>query len=160
MGSYGICTGSGYSRFPIAIATGRPDPNNHNGAIIDPIRGKTSLAKITSADGTSHTFLAGELDFGLVNYHERTGGTGTTAGGTTRWAFAYPGVTWCSTAGVFNSDRLVNGFLEWETFRSEHPSGVNMLFVDGSIRLITDTTDEETLDAMAAANDGKIVDVE
>ncbi len=160
MASYGICTGSGSSRFPVAIATGKPDPKNHNGAIIDPIRGKTSLAKISTADGTSQTFLAGELDYGLVNYHERTGGTGTTAGGTTQWAFAYPGVTWCSTVGVFNSDRLVTGFLEWETFRSEHPAGVNMLFCDGSVRLMPSDTNEVTLDSMAARNDGNVIDLD
>lgn len=159
-GSYGISTGSGYSRFPIAIATGKPDPKNHNGAIIDPIRGRTSLGKITAADGTSNTFLAGELDFGLVNLQERSGGTLNASGGTTRWAFAYPGVTWCSTAGVFNSDHLVTGFLEWETFRGEHPGGVIMLLVDGSTRLVADDTPDATLDALAHASDGQVVKLE
>jgi prepilin-type N-terminal cleavage/methylation domain-containing protein/prepilin-type processing-associated H-X9-DG protein len=160
MASYAVCTGSGFSRFPIAIATGRPDPNNHNGAIIDPIRGKTSLAKISSADGTSQTFLTGELDYGLINLNERMGGTGSGAGGSTQWAFAYPGVTWGSTAGRFNSDRLVTGFLEWETFRSEHPTGVNMLFCDGSVRLMPDDTSDATLDALANREDGTVIDLD
>jgi prepilin-type N-terminal cleavage/methylation domain-containing protein/prepilin-type processing-associated H-X9-DG protein len=157
-GSYGICTGSGYSRYPISIVTGQPDPNNHNGAIIDPIRGTTSVAEISSLDGSSKTFLAGELDFGLKNFADKAGGQGTTAGGTTQWAVAYPGITWCSTAGAFNSDRLVTGFLEWETFRGDHPGGVVMLFVDGSVRFVAETTSEENLDRMASAVDGKIAD--
>ena len=157
MASYGICTGSGYSRYPMNAKTGDPDPNTHNGAIIDPVRGKTSIAKISSADGTSHTFLAGELDFGLTNYAERTAGAGTTAGGTTRWAYAYPGISWCSTVGKFNSDKLVTGFYEWETFRGDHPGGVMMLFVDGSARMISDDTDEALLDAMATTEGGEIL---
>ncbi|QDU57641.1 DUF1559 family PulG-like putative transporter [Aeoliella mucimassa] len=158
MASYGISTGSGYSRYPVNVKTGEPDPNTHNGAIIDPVRGKTSIAKITSADGTSQTFLAGELDFGLLNYADRTAGTGTTAGGTTRWAYAYPGVSWCSTAGVFNSDRLINGFLEWETFRGDHPGGVMMLFVDGSVRMVDEETADEVLDGMATTAGGEIIE--
>lgn len=157
MGSYGISTGSGYSRFPIKIATGEPDPTNHNGAIIDPIRGRTSIAKISAADGASHTFLAGELDYGLSNFSEKTGGEGSGAGGSTRWALAYPGVTWCSTAGKFNSDRLITGFLEWETFRSDHPGGVIMLMVDGSVQFTPDETDPDLLDAQASRDGGEIV---
>lgn len=160
MGSYGVSTGSGFSRFPIKIATGEPDPSNHNGAIIDPIRGRTSLAKITLGDGTSHTFLAGELDYGLNNFAERQGGEGSGAGGSTRWALAYPGVTWCSTAGKFNSDRLITGFLEWETFRGDHPGGVMMLMVDGSVQFTSDDTAPETLDALATRAGGEIIPAE
>lgn len=154
MGCYGVSTGSGASRFPLQISTGEPDPGNHNGAIIDPVRGRTSIRKII--DGTSNTFLAGELDYGLNNWAAMTGGSGAGAGGTTQWAFAYPGVTWCSTAGVFNSDALVNGFNEWETFRGEHPGGVYMLLVDGSVRMIADDADEGVLDAMATRAGGEI----
>lgn len=157
MGSYAVNTGSGASRFPVNIATGKPDPNNHNGAIIDPIRGKTSVAEISGGDGASHTFLVGELDYGLKNFAERMNNTSGHAGGSTEWAFAYPGVTWASTAGVFNSDRLVNGFMEWETFRSDHPGGVNMLMVDGSVQFFSETTDEATLDAHATRDEGEVI---
>ncbi|QDU86972.1 hypothetical protein Pla175_03260 [Pirellulimonas nuda] len=161
-GSYAVSTGSGYSRFPIAIATGRPDPRCHNGAIIDPVRGRTTVARISAADGSSHTFLVGELDYGLSNFEEKLGstayaGSSLSAGGSTRWAMAYPGVTWGSTAGAFNSDRLITGFLEWETFRGDHPGGVEMLFVDGSVRFVEDSTDDAALDALATRDGGELL---
>ncbi len=161
-GSYAISTGSGASRFPVAIATGMPDPKNHNGAIIDPIRGPTTVARISAADGSSHTFLAGELDYGLSNFEEKLGGTsyassGLSAGGSTRWAMAYPGVTWGSMAGKFNSDRLITAFHEWETFRSDHPGGVLILMVDGSVQFVEDSTDEASLDAMATRDGGELL---
>jgi type II secretory pathway pseudopilin PulG len=155
--SYGVCTGSGYSRYPVNFITGEPNLFCHNGAIIDPVRGTTSVAKISNADGTSNTFLVGELDFGLSNFSAKTGGDPNGPGGSTRWAMAYPGVTWCSTAGAFNSDRLITGFLEWETFRSDHPSGVLMLFVDGSVQFVHENTDPDSLDAMAETADGKLI---
>ncbi|MEX0937030.1 MAG: DUF1559 domain-containing protein, partial [Pirellulales bacterium] len=150
--SYGICTGSGPCRYPISLTTGKPDPNVHNGAIIDPIRGSTSLALISQEDGTSNTLLVGELDYGLRNFAERT--AGQINGGTTRWAMAYVGTTWASMAGVFNSDRLITGFLEWETFRSDHPGGVHFVMVDGSVRFVTDETHPDVLDRLAQRNDG------
>lgn len=154
--SYGICTGSGYCRYPLRITDNQPDPTNHNGAIVDPIRGRVSIADISAADGSSMTFLAGELDYGLANFAERT--AGQISGGTTKWAMAYPGVTWCSLAGVFNSDRLITGFLEWETFRSDHPGGVNMAFVDGSVRFIVENTASDVLKQLAERADGKAID--
>ncbi len=155
-GSYGVSTGSGYSRYPNNPYTGDPVPNSHNGAIIDPARGKTTIAKISAADGASKTFLAGELDYGLENLLAKSGGKAG-PGGSTRWAFAYPGITWCSTAGVFNSDKLVTGFLEWETFRGDHPGGVMMLFVDGSVRFVEESATPSNLAALAASNDGVVL---
>ncbi|MGC4006869.1 MAG: hypothetical protein QM811_28580 [Pirellulales bacterium] len=80
------------------------------------------ISKIAGQDGTSKTLLSGELDYGLKNMAEKT--ANTMNGGSTRWAMAYPGVTWASMVGVFNSDNLITGFEEWETFRSDHSGGV------------------------------------
>lgn len=155
--SYGICTGSGYCRYPIRPSDGKPDPTNHNGAIIDRVRGTTSVATISRQDGTTATILAGDLDYGLANAAERS--AGQIVGGSTKWAMAYPGVTWCSMAGVFNSDRLVTGFLEWETFRSDHVGGVNLLFVSGSVRRVADETATDVLRYLAERNDGQMFEV-
>ncbi|MGD9645930.1 MAG: DUF1559 domain-containing protein [Pirellulales bacterium] len=156
--SYGISTGSGYCRYPLRIADLQPDPTNHNGAIIDPIRGHTSIADISNSDGTSNTILVGELDFGLTNIAQRTGGG--IVGGSTQWARAYPGSTWCSMAGVFNSDRLITGFLEWETFRSDHSGGVFFVFVDSSVRFVRDTAQPDLLKHLAEREDGQIVSLD
>ncbi|MDZ4817572.1 MAG: DUF1559 domain-containing protein [Planctomycetota bacterium] len=153
--SYGVCTGSGYCRYPLRTSDQKPDLTNHNGAIVDPIRGPTKVAVISMQDGTSKTVMVGELDYGLINIKERSGGS--IDGGSTVWGTAYPGMTWCSMAGVFNSDRLVTGFLEWETFRSDHSGGVNFVMVDGSVQFISEETHPDILDRLAERNDGQSV---
>jgi prepilin-type N-terminal cleavage/methylation domain-containing protein/prepilin-type processing-associated H-X9-DG protein len=154
--SYGVSTGSGYCRYPVNPIDGKPDLSNHNGVIIDRIRGKVRVADVSRQDGSSKTIVVGDLDYGLVNAAEKS--AGVINGGSTRWATAYPGVTWASMAGVFNSDRLVTGFLEWETFRSEHPGGVNFAMVDGSVRRVNDDTHPDVLKRLAERNDGQSLD--
>lgn len=155
-GSYGVSTGSDNSRFIANPYTGDPVETSNNGAIVHPTRGPVSIADVSAGDGASNTFLVGELDYGLSNYGEMTG-SNTNPGGTTVWANAYPGITWCSTWGVFNSDRLINGFAEWETFRGDHPGGVVMLFCDGSVRFVATETDPELLDAYATRAGGETI---
>jgi hypothetical protein len=57
-------------------------------------------------------------------------------------------------AGVFNSDRLVTGFMEWETFRSDHVAGVNFVFVSGAVRWVADETATDVLRQLAERDDG------
>ncbi|MGD9720094.1 MAG: DUF1559 domain-containing protein [Pirellulales bacterium] len=142
--SYAVCTGSAYGHF-----INNADPEYHNGAIIDPDRGTTSLKRILALDGTTNTLLAGELDYGLSNF---------SGGGSTRWANGYPFCSTATTAGIFNSTRLVTGFLELNTFRGDHPGGVNMLLVDGSVRLIEEAIHPDTLKWLAKRNDGHTLD--
>lgn len=154
LGSYAVSTGSGACRYPM-LSGGIPNPDSHNGAIIDPVRGKVKLGEISALDGTSKTFLLGELDYGLLNAAEKS--AGSIRGGTTRWAQAYVGVTWASVAGVYNSDRLVTGFAEWETFRSDHPGGCWFAFCDGSVRWIASDVSAEELRMLANRQDGEIL---
>src|SRR5690606_3679594 len=129
-GSYAVSTGTTTSHFSYASFT----DDFHNGAIVD-IRAsdakKTSVRLISSLDGTSNTFLAGELDYGLVGYSGDAGcfdRPDTGKGGRTEWAQGYPvGYSHGTVSGVFNADRLVAGCAEWYTFRSGHPGGVNMV---------------------------------
>jgi hypothetical protein len=94
------------------------------------------------------------LDYGLENWPDRCV-EGVTKGGTTQWAFAYPGISWASTLGVFNSNRLVNLFEEWETFRSDHSHGAFFLMVDGSVRFVSDVVTKDVLDALATRDGGE-----
>lgn len=155
--SYAVSTGSGACRNPIDPATGKADPANHNGAIISPTRGRVRVALISSQDGTSKTALVGELDYGLHNAWEFTG-SGAFRGGSTRWAMSYVGVHWASMAGIYNSDRMVKAYQEWETFRSDHPGGCHFVFVDGSTHFIPDETSRETLQRLANRMDGMPID--
>ncbi|MEX0866996.1 MAG: DUF1559 domain-containing protein, partial [Pirellulales bacterium] len=137
--SYAVSTGSAYGHF-----INNSDPEYHNGAIIDPETGMTSLALLTSRDGASNTFLAGELDHGIKNFSSGA-----------YWASGYPFSSTASTAGVFNADRLITGFWELHTFRSDHPGGVTMLLGDGSVRFVAENTNPDTLKWLAKRNDGQ-----
>ncbi len=152
-GSYAVSTGSAYPHF-----VNINDPEYHNGAIVDPLRPKiklVSIAKLGALDGTSHTFLAGDMDYGLSNIRAMEGTSGIEPGGQTVWWSGYPTQSQGSTAGVFNADRIYIRFHELMTFRSDHPSGVNMLMVDGSVHFIDENTDADVLKYLAKRDDGK-----
>lgn len=153
--SYGVCTGSNYGHFVNHL-----DPEYHNGAIVDPQprgvptrRRMTSVGSISGLDGATHTLLVGDLDYGLSNIAAVSGSSGPEFGGSTRWADSYPFSCQASTAGVFNSTRIVTPFLEWYTFRSDHPGGVNMLLVDGSVHFLSETISPVTLKNLAKCDD-------
>lgn len=105
-------------------------------------------------DGTSNTFLLGELDYGLRNYY--WSGTEEPRWGVTQWGIGYPGYSIATTKGVYNSDLLVQGFDEFMTFRSDHPLGCNFAMADGSVRFVSETTDKVVLDASATTRGGEI----
>lgn len=152
-GSYAVSTGSDCAFISSLIP-------KHNGAIIHPAFGATTIPKISNADGTSKTFLAGELNYGLANW---TFGDGTPAYGEARWAVAYSGITWASTTGRMNS-RSIETYnydiypAEYEAFRSDHSGGANFAFVDGSVRFITEDVDRAVYSAMATRAGGETYD--
>jgi prepilin-type N-terminal cleavage/methylation domain-containing protein/prepilin-type processing-associated H-X9-DG protein len=153
-GSYAVSTGSDISFLAHNIIP------PHKGAIIHLNFGATTMAKISSADGTSKTFLAGELNYGLKNYNF---GDGSPAYGETRWAVAYPGITWGSTTGRMNSDTLQTYkydiyWEEFEAFRSDHAGGAHFAFVDGSVRFLTEDIDRAVYNAMATRAGGEPLD--
>jgi len=149
MGSYAVSTGS-------LTAWGAVQ----NGAIIRDSLGYTTIGGISAQDGTSHTLLVGELDYGLTNYMWGScKPTGTVRGGLARWGVGYPGISMASTVGIFNSKLMVTGYDEYETFRSDHPGGVNFVFVDGSTHFVSDLIDAALLDGLATrANDDETPD--
>jgi len=123
----------------------------HNGAIVRHTDGTTRLRDIR--DGLSNTLLVGEGDYGLRNYKYRRGPcAGQGRGGTVAWGIGYPGYSIGSTIGIFNSDRLVNGYAEYQTFRSDHVHGANFAFADGSVQFIAEYIDARVLDSLATRN--------
>ena len=144
--SYALCTGSGYGHF---INSWHPE--YHNGVIIQPNKGTVSLRNVLTADGTTKTLLGGELDFGLGLI------PGFGNGGLTRWAEGYPFQSSASTAGVFNATRLITGFRELDTFRSDHPGGVQMVFCDASVRFMPETASPDVLRYLANRADGQAI---
>lgn len=155
--SYSVCTGSGYTHFAAMTS-----PNYHNGAIVDATRAKTklvSIAKLSALDGTSRTFVAGDMDWGLSNIKAMEGNPQMReTGGSTFWGQGYPTQSQGCTIGVFNADRIYTRFHELMTFRSDHPGGVNMVMVDGSVHFINEAADPDVLNYLANRADGKQID--
>ena len=124
----------------------------HNGAIITELTGlETSLDLIGSQDGVSSTFLVGETNHTLFG----------SAGSGPRWASAYFADTHGATEGVFNADepnaQVNSGNNERMSFRSDHVHGVNMVFVDGSVRFFVTQTDRQVLHAHATRSGNEII---
>ena len=148
-GSYAVNTGSEFSLLTIT----------HNGAIVHPDSGYTSIGLITQLDGTTNTLLVGEMNYAFDNYYwSASGGPPAPGGpkkdvkwGETRWSSGYWCVTWGSTYGMYNPKRLVSSsaFEELQTFRSDHKGGANFAFADGSVRFIQENIDATTLDGLA-----------
>jgi prepilin-type N-terminal cleavage/methylation domain-containing protein/prepilin-type processing-associated H-X9-DG protein len=139
-GSYALSTGTGKPWY------------THTGAIIAKDQGRTSIPRISAQDGTTKTFLVGEFDYGLSNLMWTEVDRVEPRWGTAAWAIGYPGMSWGSTYGVYNSDRLINGSDEWFTFRSDHPGGAYFAMVDGSVRFVRDEIDAAALNALATRN--------
>lgn len=145
-GSYALNTGSN-DPWPLSAV--------YNGAFAKPPV-KTSVGIISNLDGASNTLMVGELDYGLQNFlfNSCAEKYGQIRGGTTIWGTGYAGYSWASTAGVYNSDKVLThgatgSNLEWATFRSDHPGGCNFVMVDGSVRFIPTEVDRAILHALA-----------
>ncbi|MEN1678626.1 MAG: DUF1559 domain-containing protein [Planctomycetota bacterium] len=167
-GTYAISIGSQYTSTGAYI--GREETvrtrlrEMHDGAIIAALTGfETSLGGIGAADGTSSTFLVGELDYGLrdlIDFGAGPGGGGIT-GGATEWASAYFTGTHGTTSGVFNATErnmaVAGGFRELCTFRGDHPGGVMMLMVDGSAHFVEENTPKTVLNELSTREGGNPV---
>ncbi len=153
-GSYAVSTGSEFSF----------DTTGHNGAIIHPYSGHTSMSIIVQLDGTTQTLLLGEMNYGFDNY--KWGGAGPRRDeirwGLNRWASGYWAVNWGSTHGQFNARRLTDEFAseELQVFRSDHPGGANFALADGSVRFIRENIDDKILDGLATRNGKEAVTID
>lgn len=148
-----------------AVSTGTENPwiGPHNGAIVFAPVGASSVNAVsatrmkTITDGASQTLLLGELDYGLDNYQWGACKNRTVRWGLARWGGGYPGVSIGATSGKFNSGRLIAGFAELVTYRSDHPGGAHFALVDGGARFITDEIDELLLDALATRDGAEVI---
>jgi prepilin-type N-terminal cleavage/methylation domain-containing protein/prepilin-type processing-associated H-X9-DG protein len=145
-GSYLITSRVRYGKYT-ALDGAFLNPPKHMGQ-----RYRCMWSQIT--DGATHTTFAGETDYGFTSYIWDSGcaADGTTKWGDHAWAEGYWFYAWGHTnvdvAYNFNDDRA-----KWQsnytaTFRSDHPGGVQFVFLDGSVRFLEDTIESETLAAM------------
>ena len=143
-----------------AFCVGSNDPYGSseltNGAIATAGGPLTNLAAIL--DGTTTTFLAGESHWSFQDYKFTSGPcSGQIRGGFSYWSSPYPLATAFTTRGTFNPQTLSGDSLRLSNFRSNHPSGVNMAMVDGSVRFWFQYVDHSILDAVATRNGKEIV---
>jgi prepilin-type N-terminal cleavage/methylation domain-containing protein len=141
-----------------AFCTGAQDPWGANdGAIATASTPQTNFASIL--DGTSNTFLVGESHWNFRDYQwaasPPTPCSGQVRGGFTYWSSPYPLATAFTTRGPFNPKAMAGDSTRLSNFRSNHPGGVNMANVDGSIRFVSETIDHAALDAAATRAGGE-----
>jgi prepilin-type N-terminal cleavage/methylation domain-containing protein/prepilin-type processing-associated H-X9-DG protein len=152
--SYSACIGSNDAWLSPPDNGAIVRQNATGGAIID------SGKKITDiSDGTTNTFLAGEMGFQLKDYYFSSGPyTGQLRGGNTSWAFGYTSYTFGSTKVPFNTitaPTSVNDRLQ--TFRSDHANGGNFLLCDGSVKFISNGIDPFTYTALGTRAGGEVL---
>jgi prepilin-type N-terminal cleavage/methylation domain-containing protein/prepilin-type processing-associated H-X9-DG protein len=138
-----------------AFSTGALDPwGANNGAIATASTPQTNFASIL--DGTSNTLMVGESHWNFKDYTFTSGPcNGQVRGGFSYWSSPYPLATAFTTRGPFNPKQMAGDSTRLSNFRSLHPGGVNMAYVDGSIHYLPETIDHLLLDALATRDGGE-----
>jgi prepilin-type N-terminal cleavage/methylation domain-containing protein/prepilin-type processing-associated H-X9-DG protein len=116
-------------------------------------------------DGTSTTFVVGEMSYNL--FHPPSGNR---QAGNAAWPFGYPVVAFGSTYVRMNTRLLIRPgeplddppgrwrqTTGWGAFRSNHPGGCNFLFADGSVRFIVDGIDFGMYQALSTRDGGEVI---
>jgi prepilin-type N-terminal cleavage/methylation domain-containing protein len=152
--SYGFCVGRQY-----AWAHLIPGYPTHDGAMVPADQGRVTLTNIY--DGTSNTFLAGEMHYNVKDYSYTSGPyTGAARLGNTCWVFGYPSYSFGSTFVTYNKKTHTGPITDTgiQAFRSEHPTGANFIFSDGSVRSISYGISHAVYQALSTRNGGEAVD--
>ena len=155
--SYAFCRGK------IRQESGQWLPDD--GAIISAVFGKVRLAHIT--DGTSNTFLAGEMHYTLTDWtYSATDKKypGMPKTGATNWVWAHPGqgTVEAGTTVPMNTHKVIDKSDPevWRTsglyaFRSVHTAGVHFAFCDGSARFVNSGISLDVYQALGTRNGGE-----
>ena len=112
-------------------------------------------------DGTSNTFLYGEIDNSVVWLDH----TGSPSNNSDQFRYSWPVGYWFNSqghvAGTFNLQVPTEeqDFKQHRTFRSDHPGGVNFCMVDGSVHFVPETTDPEILVGLTTRQGGELVSI-
>lgn len=153
--SYGANVGSQFC-WAHAYPPGAYPP--HDGPIIpDRPGGKVKLTDIT--DGTSNTFLAGEMHCNVKDYLYTSGPfAGSPRLGNTSWVWGYPTYSFGSTVVPMNKKTHAGPLIQSgiQAFRSDHPNGCNFLLGDGSVRFLVNGIDFASYQALSTRRGGEV----
>jgi prepilin-type N-terminal cleavage/methylation domain-containing protein/prepilin-type processing-associated H-X9-DG protein len=154
--SYAFCVGT---KFPFGAVT-TPD----DGVLIrrDPAQPHFFTRIEDIHDGTSNTFVVGEMGFQLEDYDFSSGPyAGSPRQGNTSWPWGYPSYSFGSTLVMMNTKKHSNpnGILGsgLHAFRSDHLQGCNFLFADGAVHFLHDGIDLTTYRALSTRKGGEVV---
>jgi prepilin-type N-terminal cleavage/methylation domain-containing protein/prepilin-type processing-associated H-X9-DG protein len=121
-----------------------------------PSDGQYRLSTQHITDGTSNTLLVGETNYSHQGWTwaatECAELAGTVKYGDQTWAEGYWNLSWGHMAANF--PQAYNNSVEFQkpisarVFRSDHPGGVQFVFLDGSVRLVGDGSDAEVRRAL------------
>ena len=167
----------GHSSYAFSTGTKTYRNQMHDGAIVDSMNvfqadrvgagisandsweSAIDIDDISIADETSNTILAGEFgmqlrDPSLLPF-PYPGASGETAA---QWAESYPYNSTATVFGTFNAKHIsLFDIPSFESFRGPHSAGVQFVFSDGSVHMLTDSIDATVLQRLTARNDGEVI---
>jgi len=126
-----------------------------DGAFDRPVGNSYRLSLRDFKDGTSSTFFFGEIDNSVI----WTGSSPNPgAWGRYSWAQGYWFNSQSHLDGTFNlkGPASETELMQYRTFRSDHPAGVNFCMVDGSTRFVAETVDPLVLRATVTRAGGEV----
>jgi len=149
--SYGFCVGSQDSWAHVT-----PGALPHDGAMIPITQGKVRLTDIH--DGTTNTLIAGEMHYNVKDYLYTSGpNVGQLRLGNTNWVYGYPSYSFGSTSVTYNKKTHAGPIAQSgiQAFRSEHVSGANFLYGDGSVRSLSYNIPQDIYRALSTRSGGE-----
>jgi hypothetical protein len=109
--------------------------------------GSYSLGIQHITDGTSKTLLVGEANYGLASmkWTNCASQLGSPMWGDQTWALGYWFFSWGHMSAdrpeLYNNRETFVPSFSPRVFRSDHPGGVQFVLVDGSVKMLHDSSD-------------------